>query len=278
MAPYFDRLVERMNREPEAFPSWVGELYLEYHRGTLTSVAKNKRNNRLAERKLHDLELLATLAAAQGHDYPAAQLERLWKTVLLNQFHDILPGTSIGFVYEDSDRDYAAFFEEAEALARGLAGTLAAVGTHALLNPTSRSRSELLFLSEVTEGIEIAGQTTPAQTICRADGSTETAVPVSDVHALSVQPVRLATAASTLPPSRLNVSPTLLENDLLRARFNAKGQLVSLFDKVRNREALKAGEIGNALVAYRDIPIDFDAWDIDENFEANPGPWTTSSR
>lgn len=274
MAPYFDRLVERMNREPEAFPSWVGELYLEYHRGTLTSVAKNKRNNRLAERTLHDLELLATLAAAQGHDYPAAQLERLWKTVLLNQFHDILPGTSIGFVYEDSDRDYAAFFNEAEALARSLAGALAAVGTHALLNPTSRSRSELLFLSEGTEGIEIAGQTIPAQKICRPDGTIEAALPVSNVEALSVQPVRLATGASTLPPSRLTVSPTLLENDLLRARFNAKGQLVSLFDKARNREALKAGAIGNTLVAHRDIPIDFDAWDIDENFEGQS--WTVN--
>lgn len=272
MAPYFDRLVERMTREPEAFPSWVGELYLEYHRGTLTSVAKNKRNNRLAERALHELELLATLATSQGRDYPAAQLERLWKTVLLNQFHDILPGTSIGFVYEDSDRDYAAFFVEADKLARTLAGALAASGHHALLNPTSRTRSELLFLPEGAEGIEIAGQTTPAQKIRHADGTTGSAVPIDNIDGLSVRPVRLASAPSPLPESRLVVSSNLLENEHVRASFNARGQLVSLFDKARGRETLKPGAIGNALVAHRDIPIDFDAWDIDENFEGQSWP------
>ncbi|HWV19590.1 MAG TPA: alpha-mannosidase, partial [Devosia sp.] len=157
MAPYFERLVARMQREPEAFPSWVGELYLEYHRGTLTSVAKNKRNNRLAEQALHDLELLGTLAAREGVPYPRETLERLWKTVLLNQFHDILPGTSIGFVYEDSDRDYAAFFAEAADLAQTLGAALASAGHHAVLNSTSLTRSGLLHLPAGTKGIEIGG-------------------------------------------------------------------------------------------------------------------------
>src|SRR5690606_21453029 len=115
--------------------------YLEYHRGTLTSVAKNKRNNRLAERALHELEVLGVMAAEAGLAYPKERLEQLWKTVLLNQFHDILPGTSIGFVYEDSDRDYAAFFAAAEAL-RAELGAVVANG-HAVLNATSIARSDL---------------------------------------------------------------------------------------------------------------------------------------
>ncbi len=274
MAPYFQRLVERMRREPEAFPSWVGELYLEYHRGTLTSVAKNKRNNRLAEQALHDLELLAVLASQQGVAYPKETLERLWKTVLLNQFHDILPGTSIGFVYEDSDRDYAAFFAEAADLANTLGATLAATGSHAVLNSTSVPRTDFLQLPEGTNGIEISGQTIPAQSIIRANGTTLTVAPVT-VAGLTTLPVRLATAATPLPASTLTVSPTILENTHLRAEFNEKGQLTSLFDKVRNREAIEAGKVANAFVAHQDIPIDFDAWDIDDYFEDKSWPIDT---
>ncbi len=275
MAPYFERLVARMRREPESFPSWVGELYLEYHRGTLTSVARNKRNNRRAEQALHDLELLGTLAARQGIPYPRETLDRLWKTVLLNQFHDILPGTSIGFVYQDSDRDYAAFFTEAADLARTLGGTLAAADQYAVLNSASFSRTDLVQLPVDAAGIEIDGAVIPAQKIAHADGSHASVAPLTNVPGLCTRALRLATSAAPLPSSTLVVSPTLLESALLRARFNEKGQLVSLFDKVRNREVLQAGKVGNALVAHRDIPIDFDAWDIDANFENQSWPIDT---
>jgi alpha-mannosidase len=264
MGPYFERLVERMRAEPEAFPAWVGELYLEYHRGTLTSVAKNKRNNRLAERALHELEVLGVMAAEAGLAYPKERLEQLWKTVLLNQFHDILPGTSIGFVYEDSDRDYAAFFAAAEAL-RAELGAVVANG-HAVLNATSIARSDLLKLPAGTDGVTMDGVAIAGQNVMGADGSKAVAVPVAGLAGLSVQKVTLG-ASVALPQSRITVSPTLLENEVLRACFNDKGQLVSLFDKRRNREAIKPGGIGNALVAHQDIPIDFDAWDIDDYVE-----------
>lgn len=272
MGPYFERLVARMRQEPEAFPSWVGELYLEYHRGTLTSVAKNKRNNRLAEQTLHDLELLGTLAARSGVPYPRDTIERLWKTVLLNQFHDILPGTSIGFVYEDSDRDYAAFFAEAAALAEKLGAALAANGEYAVLNSASFARTDFVRLPAGAAGVEIEGTTVPSQIITRADGTKAHVAPLANVPGLSTQSVRLLAAAPPLPASTLSVSSTLLENAFLRASFNEKGQLTSLFDKVRNREALQTGKVGNSLVAHRDIPIDFDAWDIDENFENQSWP------
>ena len=272
MRPYFERLVSRMRQEPEAFPSWVGELYLEYHRGTLTSVAKNKRNNRLAEQTLHDLELLATLAAQQGVPYPAQTIERLWKTVLLNQFHDILPGTSIGFVYEDSDRDYAAFFAEAAALVEQLGGALARTGELAVLNSASFARTDFLELPADIAGIEIDGTASPSQKIFRADGTHASAARLADVPGLGTRTLRLTTTMPPLPATTLTAAPTLLENARLRARFNEKGQLTSLLDKVRNREALQPGKVGNAFVAHRDIPIDFDAWDIDENIENQTWP------
>jgi alpha-mannosidase len=267
MAPYFERLVDRMRREPEAFPRWVGELYLEYHRGTLTSVAKNKQNNRRAEQALHVLELMGVLARRQGVDYPHDELEQLWEVVLLNQFHDILPGTSIGPVYDDSDVEYAGFFAQAEALQRRLAGALAERGSYVVLNAASHARSGLVQLPEGISGAGIA-----AQTLTFADGRRARAVPVTDIAGLSTVELVLTDAAPSLSQESLVVSPILLENAVLRAEFNEKGQLISLFDKRVGREAIMAGKVGNAFVAHQDIPIDFDAWDIDDYFEDRSWP------
>jgi len=266
MGPFFDRLAKRMRAVPDAYPAWVGELYLEYHRGTLTSVAKNKRNNRLAERALHELEVLGVMAARTDAAYPSESLERLWKAVLLNQFHDILPGTSIGFVYEDSDRDYATFFAEADKLRAKLGGRLVPAGSHGVFNSTSITRSDLLLLPPGTDGVRIDGETRAAQSVFAADGTESRALPVRDAGGLSIRNITLG-ASTGLPDSRISVSPTLLENDLIRARFNERGQLISLFDKRSAREAIKRDAVANALVAHQDIPIDFDAWDIDDFVE-----------
>ncbi len=99
---------------PQA-PVWVGELYLELHRATLTSQAKTKRGNRRSEQLLREAELWsATAAVAAGHPYPYAALDRIWKTVLLHQFHDILPGSSIAWVHREAERTYAAVAAELE--------------------------------------------------------------------------------------------------------------------------------------------------------------------
>ncbi|MEJ2018859.1 MAG: hypothetical protein P8X51_11380 [Maritimibacter sp.] len=93
-----------MQADPARYPAWVGELYLEFHRGTFTSVAKVKRNNRRAEADLREIEALASLADTRGaFAYPQERIAKLWDILLLNQFHDILPGSSIGLVYDDSD-------------------------------------------------------------------------------------------------------------------------------------------------------------------------------
>ncbi len=106
----FDRLHERRDELKE----WRGELYLELHRGTYTTQAANKRSNRLAELQLRRIEML--FAGLPPAAYPAAELDRAWKTVLKLQFHDIIPGSSIGAVYEDSRKDYAEVFAALDAL------------------------------------------------------------------------------------------------------------------------------------------------------------------
>jgi len=242
---HFDRLAERMEREPGRFPSWVGELYFEYHRGTLTSVAKNKRSNRLAEIKLRELELLEVLT---GTDI-RADLDALWRIVLLNQFHDILPGSGYGPVYDDSDADYARFFETAAATEGRLADAL---GGAAVLNAVGRERSGLVELDAPK-----------AQTIHSADGSVREMLPVSAVPALSLHAVTVSDAA----PGPLSVSPTSLENAKLKVEFDGAGRVSSLFDKTRGREVLKSGQVGNRLVAYQDYPLNYDAWDIGRYYE-----------
>ena len=107
---YFDELRQRVEHN-RRLPLWEGELYFEYHRGTYTSMARNKRSNRKAELHMMDLELLSVLASGLL-PYPADETDRLWKGILINQFHDILPGSSIHEVYEVTKQEYAAMEEK----------------------------------------------------------------------------------------------------------------------------------------------------------------------
>jgi alpha-mannosidase len=260
MRPFFENLVSRMEANPERYPTWVGELYAEFHRGTLTSVAKNKRFNRLAEIALRELETLATMAAhLQQKLYPADAIRKLWEIVMLNQFHDILPGSSIGSVYDDSDSDYERFFEKADALWRGFVTDLAPAGKPSVLNVTARPRSGLVLNKTSTD---LPHQ----QRVTLADGSDRYAVAVADVAPLAIralEPLERATEAG----SPLSVSPLHIENDLISVRFDDAGRITSLFDRARKREVLAKGGLANRLQAFRDMPVQFDAWDIDADFE-----------
>lgn len=268
MGGFFDGLIDRMKANPDAYPTWVGELYLEFHRGTLTSVAKNKRNNRLAEQSLRDLEALASLAMVKvGFAYPSEQLHALWQIVMLNQFHDILPGSSIGSVYDDSDRDYALFFDKADALKTELVGALAGDGA-ILLNPLGRVRSGLVRVAgQSPQKITVNGEAISSQAICHADGTIEQVAPISRLAAMSAQPVKVVDGEAALGDGGLSVSTQLLENSHLAVRFDQNGRISSILDKPSGREIGKAGALLNRLQAYRDFPPQFDAWDIDASFE-----------
>jgi alpha-mannosidase len=265
MGPFFERLVARMQAAPDDYPTWVGELYLEFHRGTFTSVAKVKRNNRLAEATMRELEALASLAFVRGgRAYPEEELAALWDIVLLNQFHDILPGSSIGDVYEDSDRDYAEFFARAETLRRELAGALAGAGGYIVSNCLGTARGGLVEV-EADHPVTIAGA--PTQSLMHADGSLTEAAPLPPVPPLGASRVEVEAGTAAVPDDGLVVSPTHLENRNLRASFDAAGRLTSLFDKRLSREVLLEGQPGNRLQAFRDYPEEYDAWDIDATFE-----------
>ena len=237
---FFERMHERAReRDPGR---WAGELYLEYHRGTYTTMARNKRFNRKSEHLLRELELqLCMNRALMGGGYPAETLRDLWKVVLLNQFHDIIPGSSIKEVYEDSKKQYLELTEKAESLLRAAREKLAAhigaqEGEVLVFNPHSFVNSDVV---QTDEG-EFFAENVPAKgyRLCKPDYSRRSGV---------------------------KVGKTTLENKFFRLQFNAAMELVSVCDKRKKREVLPAGKRANVLRAY-DEPMhdEYDAWETRE--------------
>ena len=221
---FFDRAKAELPNPPV----WVGELYLELHRATLTSQHQTKQGNRRTEQLLVEAELwAATAALCTGADYPYELLDELWETVLLHQFHDILPGTSIAWVHREVVARYAQVIEQAEALILTAQQQLAGEGsTPIAFNGAAFTRNSLAF-----------GQAKPVQPA-------------------AASPVR-ATAVD---------GGYVLENSLVRVAINAQGLLTSAVDLATGRETIAAGQEANLLQLHQDFPNMWDAWDVDKYY------------
>ena len=241
-----------------SFPVWNGELYLELHRGTYTTQARNKRANRKSEFLLHDAEFAAAAAAIMVPDYayPHAELGRAWELVCLNQFHDIIPGSSIHQVYIDSQAQYAEVQALGEQVRDEALATFAkASGEDILLiNPTAFSQAGPVFWPDGSAArllVDWCVQETREGLL---------------LHAGELPPYSLRPLAVMQPPPEpgmLSVSESHLENDYLRIELNQDGDIGRIFDKVRGREVLPPGAVANQWLAFEDRPLDWDAWDID---------------
>ncbi len=245
---FFDSLAKEAGR----LQTWRGELYLERHQGCLTSQARSKRANRKAELALRELEIWAAWAAVEkGREYPRGELAELWREVLLYQFHDILPGSSIARVYEESLARYAAIMARAagitEAARRALLG---GGGEEYLFNPLCWERTEWV---KAHSGWVLAR-----------------------VPALGLSPVAASAAPGATPEGHVSQEsgdsrksdPDLLENDRLRVRFDSKsGAIVSILEKTAGFEALAPGALANVLAVYEDVG---DAWDIHPGYKERP--------
>ena len=243
-------------------PTWNGELYLELHRGTYTTQSRNKRANRKSEFLLHDAEFLASLANTwdSSYSYPKTDLGRAWELVCLNQFHDIIPGSSIGEVYTESLEQY----EEVKKLGEGARADALEViaqklgGEVVVVNPTSFVRDDLVLIAETVgtlrraDGLPVLTQEVEGGTLLAA-GSLEP---------YSATPLRSGDETDT-PVPELSVSETHLENAFVRVELSAEGDLTRVFDKAANREVLSEGIKGNEFLAFEDRPNAWDAWDVD---------------
>jgi alpha-mannosidase len=220
-----EKFFEKAEAEYPNAPVWVGELYLELHRATLTSQAKTKQGNRRSEHLLREAELWAATAAVRTKfTYPYEELDRLWKTVLLHQFHDILPGSSIAWVHREARRTYEAVAEELNGIIGAAQRALAGEGTTTLaFNSAPHTR----------DGVPAGGARTPAV------GGECTLVPRTD-------------------------GGFVLDNGCLRIEIDERGLVVSAFDLAADRETLAPGEAANLLQIHPDFPNMWDAWDVDE--------------
>ena len=254
----------------DRLPTWNGELYLEYHRGTYTTHSRNKRANRKSEFLLHDAEFLAALAALLDPDYryPAGTLRQAWELVCLNQFHDIIPGSSIGPVYVESLEQYAEVQEKAAAVRDTALSVIAdkTSGDLLVVNPTAFVRDDLAFWpGQLVPGQRLRGEDgTPVFTQSTADG---TWIAAGELAPFSVTPLSVVEGETPVFDTGLTVTPTLLENDYLRVELNDAGDILRIHDKANRREVLPSGAIANQFQVFEDRPVSFDAWDIDIFFD-----------
>ena len=244
--------------------TYTGELYFSAHRGTYTSQAMVKNNNRRCELSMRDLELWGTLAAQKGQTYPAEAIERLWKEVLLHQFHDILPGSSIARVYEDAEKAFHAILEESHELtAKAVAGLVEAGNGVTVGNSLGFAYDTLVELPEsFAAGAQTReGKAVPTEKIGdKVYGLTE--VPAYGM--VSLVPAETQTKAADSVSLTQDGDTFILENNQVKAVVDGKGEVVSFVLKTSGREF--AAEPMNRFHLYKDVPRLFDAWDIDSNY------------
>lgn len=223
-------------------------------------MARNKRSNRKAELGLMDLELLSVLAQAQAA-YPAEELDRMWKKVLINQFHDILPGSAIHEVYEVTKEEYAALQKEIKALEEERLHAL--VGDDegiTIFNTTGHDRSDIVELGEIhAEALKDAeGVIYPVQKT--AEGAV-----VYVEHLPSKGYKTFAAVSSEIEQKTpfVLVDDHTLETPFYTIHLDAEGRFDRIYDKENDREVLQDGKKGNQFRMYEDKPMCFDNWDVD---------------
>lgn len=266
---YFETLLTTVRKSDRYVHTWDGELYLEYHRGTYTSQARNKRYNRKLELKLREVEWLAAAAAAKQKtfgSYPAEEIKEVWEILLRNQFHDIIPGSSIHEVYEDCEIEYEYAFSrlrDAEQKVLDILCDYAPEGCAAVVNNSSYLCSELVYIPDRGEGKNGSWYTEDnvvLETLRQGNGWL---VRVPEVQPTGFLNLYFKEDGKTAMCSVQETWAKTVETPFYRICWNKKGQITSLYDKENDREVLASGETGNRLVVYEDRPLRFDAWDVD---------------
>ena len=257
---FFEKLEKRMEGN-KRLPKWSGELYLEYHRGTYTAMARNKRSNRKIEIELREVELWREYAWKKcGLAYPGDQLRNIWRDVLTLQFHDILPGSSIKKVYDDSAEMYARLFAELKVLKDEAFAALGAKlsGDVLLYNSLASARDDVVWFeadADVTAVKDALGNIYPVQHV---DG--KACAFIENMAPMTATPVWFVKGEAC--ESRLDVSTKAFETPFFKGEFDEAMRITSLIDTRCDRELVKAGEKLNRIVCYENRPHNYDAWDV----------------
>ncbi len=267
---------ERLEKDVEGsrrLPTWAGELYLEFHRGTLTSQAINKRYNRKSENLYHDLETLAAIAqTACGSEYPSADIYEAWKIILLNQFHDMIPGSSIKAVYDDSTIEYDRIIAMGNTLVdKSIAQLTADLAveekSYVVFNTLGFARDDVVVTDmPTTENFSILdtdGQALPWQKTF--DGKLTffaKGVPAKGYKAFKIAGYSMPNCERTI-----DVRGNTVKNAFFEVDFDADMNIARLLHKASGRTVAPAGETLNKIIAYEDRPYNHDAWNVDVYFD-----------
>ena len=232
---FLERLEKKIENNP-LLPEWQGELYLEFHRGTYTSISKNKRNNRKSEFLYLDAELMASVDKALcGKPFPKSELHDGWEMILTNQFHDIIPGSSIKEVYDQCDIDYKIIKDKANGIIgdakSDLASKLDAKGGYVVFNPHSFTGSGAV----VVDGETVLVDDMPSKGYKLTNGFRR--------------------------GNHISIDGHRVETDCFVVTFDEFWQITSIYDKKNDREVIKPGAIANEIRLFADHPDIYDAWE-----------------
>ena len=266
---FLQGLHQRLANTDQYLHTWDGELYLEFHRGTYTSQAYTKRMNRKLEllyRETEWLNALSSLVCTSWAGYPQAELQSGWRTLLRQQFHDIIPGSSIAEVYADSRLEYAEAEEIANSAWQQAAGTIVseqAGQSFTVFNSSPWNRIDLVKIPVEPShdaGVWVApnGEALQAQ---RTDINWLVQVPVPAMGYTVISWRPQETQPETIAP--FTCEQNAITTPYYRIVWNKHGQLTELYDLEHKRNVLSAGACGNLLQVHEDKPLRFDAWDID---------------
>ena len=278
---YFDRTYERIHDLPD-MPTWDGELYFEYHRGTLTSMARNKRSNRKNEILYEQIETASCMAGIEKDEQLQNVLDKGWDILLINQFHDIVPGSSIKPVYEQTDKEYHEIEEAGkEELNRVVSAAVGRLSMEkegvVVMNTQGYERDDLVVLDDGTEIprlVDEDGRNVPAQKT--ADG--RYLLYVSHIPPLGYK--KLYETEELLEESTGKEWDYTFENPFIKVCFNEKMEITSLYEKEAEKELIQEGRCGNVLRTYEDRPMQWDNWDIDVFYQRKPyeADWYSPAR
>ncbi|MEG1806403.1 MAG: glycoside hydrolase family 38 C-terminal domain-containing protein, partial [Clostridia bacterium] len=228
---------DRINEKKQNLPTYCGELYLEKHQGTYTTQGRNKRFNRLAEYALQDIEALAALGYTKGYEYPQEDIDRWWKEVLLYQFHDIIPGSSIQRVYVESRARYEIILKEIEQKRMEILEFLCGIGDEKIVfNSTSFDREEVINNKNFDK--------------------------------VNVGAYSFAKLETNEKDCNLQEIEGGITNGVLKVKFGANGEISSLKD---SNDLEFSKEYLNRLKLFFDRPLHYNAWDIDWKYHNHSG-------
>lgn len=273
------------NLQNKKLNTWYGDLYLEYHRGTFSSIAENKKNNRICEYKNQQAEWLASLLwwmnkkneNANKNAYPKETLDKAWKLLMLNQFHDILPGSAIDEVYEQSDIDYAKIKAMDEQIISEALESLSSNKSEqkngiCAWNPLGFAAEQVIELDKkkqqeygIDKGCSLTN-VTAAQYLKDGTMLVTASLPAKGSLYMESSAEKESSDKKVKKEYFVLRDENTLETPWYIVSWNELGELTSLYDKEAKREVLEAGTVGNEIVVYEDIPKDYDAWNVESYY------------